>query len=98
MEKGSPFILYCRYDHSFDYKVINVVDRGPRRTNPLVLSSADYNPRPISKAKKTDFIKPNNASHIPEELHPWYNNLPSTDFNGPERLPKTDENESGDEY
>lgn len=98
VEKVSPETLFCRYDHSSEYKKVHIVGRGRRRiAETLVLNPAYSDLLPISNAKKADLVKLVNAGHIPEELHPWYKNLPAIQLNGPERLPEPDVNESGDE-
>ncbi|CAF4889569.1 unnamed protein product [Pieris macdunnoughi] len=94
VEKGSPDILFCRYDHSSEYKKVNIVGGGRRKSAAaLGLKPAYSDPLPISKAKKADLVKLVNAGHIPEELHLWYRNIPAIDVNGPERLSEPDESE-----
>lgn len=92
-EKEFPEILYYRYDHTSDYKKINVSGRGRRRTI-VELKSAYCNLLPISQAKKTDLVKLCDAGLIPEKVIPWFKSLPTINFVHPERLPEPSTDES----
>ncbi|CAH2087757.1 unnamed protein product [Euphydryas editha] len=51
VEKGSPEILFCRYDHSSEYKKVNIVGRDRRRTAATLVSNPACSDPLISTAK-----------------------------------------------
>ncbi|XP_063225537.1 uncharacterized protein LOC134532706 [Bacillus rossius redtenbacheri] len=76
--KEAPWVLQYKYEHSGEYQAIRVLGKG-RAACPKQLLKAYSNPLPISVAKKNDLQKLCRSGIIPEELHGWYNNLPTSD-------------------
>nr|CAH7758157.1 unnamed protein product [Callosobruchus chinensis] len=75
--KNKPGILEYRYDHTSDYKEINVLGKGrPVNILKVKLSKTYKKMRPISLKKKTDLLKLCHGETIPEQFHLWYESLP----------------------
>lgn len=90
--KNSPGTMFYRYDHSSEYKRIDI--RGKTRLQKNIanipeLKSAYIRCLPISKQKKDDIIKLCRKGLIPEETHHWYETLPVITM-AVDRLPEPD--------
>lgn len=92
-EKQLPATFFYRYDHTSDYKKVNVAGRGSSKKS-ATLKSAYNNLLPISSAKKADLVKLCDSRLIPEEIIPWYKQLPVVNMGKHERLPEPSNDES----
>lgn len=91
-EKNSPSTMYYRYDHTSEYKRIDI--RGKTRLRRNISGLPDLKPAyarclPISEQKKDDIMKLCRKGLIPEETHHWYETLPVT-MMATDRLPEPD--------
>lgn len=78
-EKAHPNAIFYRYDHSSEYKKIDIIQQRSRRnriTQNVELKQAYNAVLPISMQKKNDLVKLCRSGLIPDELHDWYKNLP----------------------
>lgn len=78
-EKAYPHAIFYRYDHSSEYKKIDIQQRSRRNpiTQNVELKQAYNAILPISIQKKNDLLKLCRSGLIPDELHDWYKNLPA---------------------
>ena len=94
-QKDEPGVIFYRYGYTDEYTRIRVFGRG-RPNLPVDLPRAHQHRIPISQAKKADLIKLCKQSVIPAEVHPWYEDLP-TSSRAKDRLPAPDMQDSGDD-
>lgn len=75
--KVEPGVIQYRYDYNEPFKRIFVFGRG-RPSIPLKLTMAYETLLPVSVDKKKDLVKLCAKQIIPSELHPWFQNLPTS--------------------
>lgn len=91
-EKHSPDTIYYRYDHTSEYKRIDIRGKTRLRKNISVipeLKPAYTRSFIISKQKKDDIVNLCRKGLIPEETHYWYETLPVS-ITAVDRLPEPD--------
>lgn len=77
--KSKPWILQYRYDHTSEYRDINVSGKGrPISLETLVPTKAYKQLRPITSLKKADLMKLCKTEVIPEIFHPYFKSLPTS--------------------
>jgi len=76
-EKCEPGVIFYKYNYSDNYKKMYVFGRG-KPVLPDELPPAYGKRIEISSAKKNDLLKLCRQHIIPEELHFWYSDLPSS--------------------
>lgn len=81
--KQHPHIIQYKYEHSSDYKAINIFGKGRPAALPKQMTKLYNKMLPISTKKKADLMKLCKSGAIPIEFHGWYKSLP-TDKNIPE--------------
>lgn len=98
-EKESPGIIHYKYNHSGEYKKINVSGKGRPVTLPSLLGKAYEGQLPISEKKYTSIMTLCTNNAIPEEYQHWYKTLPhSKKVRNANPGPSMDESESENEF
>ena len=76
--KDQPGIIHFKYQHSADYKSINLYNKGRLKALPKQLKKLYKNILPVSIKKKNDLLRLCKSSAIPEEFHLWYKSIPTS--------------------
>jgi hypothetical protein len=75
--KAERGIIFYRYNYGDEFKKISIFGRG--RPLPVPAPPQAYTRKiPVSQAKKNDLLKLCRQLAIPEEVHPWFEALPSS--------------------
>ena len=80
--KADPGVIHYRYSHDGEYETLNVFGRGrPPKMDTVKPVVAYKSQLPVTKSKYDDLVKLCRSGVIPQELHGWYENLPTAPGN-----------------
>lgn len=74
--KEKPGVIDFKYDHSSEYRSIQVFGKGRPPALPKQLAKLYKSQLPISSQKKKDLLNLCRTGAIPQEFHGWYKQLP----------------------
>uniref|UniRef100_A0A6P7G7I4 Uncharacterized protein LOC114338671 n=1 Tax=Diabrotica virgifera virgifera TaxID=50390 RepID=A0A6P7G7I4_DIAVI len=78
-EKNKPGVIQYRYDHTSEFKVIQVFGKTPPNSfEEITLQNLYSKIIPITGKKKNSLLQLCRKGDIPEEFHGWYKSLPTS--------------------